>query len=352
MMAATEEPVSTEEPQARGIVDDVINAVSDAVDESKDVANDITGGAVGDIENAAHNVQNKLGAGLPSLSLPGSRKPGYWIAFMVIAAAVLIGASAQYAGENSSYGDYAVSVGAVGAGLGLLTLLVYRSRDSNLKKVQFELQGVGQVTNEMLIAFFFFVWWVVGACVLTFNFVPFAITGNGYFSLWAGAFASAGYLADASGRTLDSLASRARSKGPLFGLIVPSVVLIIATTTDNSFGQSRLDLDQCKYGLSVGIISLVGILFLLALDDRGSRLDFGRNGQRMADTLPKLVAFVLVCLWAAAAIVLTFDKPFTNTSLANGYFACWLGLILSFCFAVQEIEELRKIVDDATAASA
>ena len=86
--------------------------------------------------------------------------------------------------------------------------------------------------------------------------------------------------------------------------------------------------------------------------DRGSRLDFGRNGQRMADTLPKLVAFVLVCLWAAAAIVLTFDKPFTNTSLANGYFACWLGLILSFCFAVQEIEELRKIVDDATAASA
>lgn len=341
MMAATEEPVSTEEPQARGIVDDVINAVSDAVDESKDVANDITGGAVGDIENAV---------------LPGSRKPGYWIAFMVIAAAVLIGASAQYAGENSSYlrryGDYAVSVGAVGAGLGLLTLLVYRSRDSNLKKVQFELQGVGQVTNEMLIAFFFFVWWVVGACVLTFNFVPFAITGNGYFSLWAGAFASAGYLADASGRTLDSLASRARSKGPLFGLIVPSVVLIIATTTDNSFGQSRLDLDQCKYGLSVGIISLVGILFLLALDDRGSRLDFGRNGQRMADTLPKLVAFVLVCLWAAAAIVLTFDKPFTNTSLANGYFACWLGLILSFCFAVQEIEELRKIVDDATAASA
>jgi len=349
MMVATEEPVSTEEPQARGIVDDVINAVSDAVDESKDVANDITGGAVGDIENAAHNVQNKLGS-LTAVHC-ALRAPD-WIAFMVIAAAVLIGASAQYAGENSSYSDYAVSVGAVGAGLGLLTLLVYRSRDSNLKKVQFELQGVGQVTNEMLIAFFFFVWWVVGACVLTFNFVPFAITGNGYFSLWAGAFASAGYLADASGRTLDSLASRARSKGPLFGLIVPSVVLIIATTTDNSFGQSRLDLDQCKYGLSVGIISLVGILFLLALDDRGSRLDFGRNGQRMADTLPKLVAFVLVCLWAAAAIVLTFDKPFTNTSLANGYFACWLGLILSFCFAVQEIEELRKIVDDATAASA
>jgi len=351
-MAATEEPVATEEPQARGIVDDVINAVSDVVDESKDVANDITGGAVGDIENAAHNIQNKLGAGLPNLSGPPhvlvlARKPGYWIAFMVIAAAVLTGASAQYAGENSSYGDYAVSVGAVGAGLGLLTLLVYRSRDSNLKKVQFELQGVGQVTNEMLIAFFFFVWWVVGACVLTFNFLPFFITGNGYFSLWAGAFASAGYLADASGRTLDGLASRARSKGPLFGLIVPSVVLIIATTTDN-----MLELDQCKYGLSVGIISLVGILFLLALDDRGSRLDFGRNGQRMADTLPKLVAFVLVCLWAAAAIVLTFDKPFTNTSLANGYFACWLGLILSFCFAVQEIEELRKIVDDATAASA
>jgi len=346
-MAATEEPMATEEPQARGIVDDVINAVSDVVDESKDVANDITGGAVGDIENAAHNVQNKLGANLPSLSLPGSRKPGYWIVFMVIAAAVLIGASAQYAGENSSYGDYAVSVGAVGAGLGLLTLLVYRSRDSNLKKVQFELQGVGQVTNEMLIAFFFFVWWVVGACVLTFNFLPFFITGNGYFSLWAGAFASAGYLADASGRTLDGLASRARSKGPLFGLIVPSVVLIIATTTDN-----MLELDQCKYGLSVGIISLVGILFLLALDDRGSRLDFGRNGQRMADTLPKLVAFVLVCLWAAAAIVLTFDGPDRFKVTGNGYFACWLGLVLSFCFAVQEIEELRKIVDDATAASA
>jgi len=46
MMAATEEPVSTEEPQARGIVDDVINAVSDAVDESKDVANDITSSTV------------------------------------------------------------------------------------------------------------------------------------------------------------------------------------------------------------------------------------------------------------------------------------------------------------------
>lgn len=184
---------------------------------------------------------------------------------------------------------------------------------------------------------------------------PFPTTGNGFFASWGGAFTATGYLADASGRSMSTIgASVKRGSGALYALSVPSIVLIIALVkqycffgTCSSYLEENKYHDEAAYGVSVGAISLAGILGLVLLDGRSEQADLGHNGAKVAEWAPKLVAFALVCLWAVCCVILTFHEPFTTTSA--GYFACWLGFLFSFSFAMQQFPELERAVDKATA---
>ena len=55
--------------------------------------------------------------------------------------------------------------------------------------------------------------------------------------------------------------------------------------------------------------------------------------------LRKVVSGLLLVLWTAAAVFLTFDSPFTSTG--NGYFACWLGLACAVLWVYREFLEMQ-----------
>ncbi len=283
-------------------------------------------------------------------------KPGYWCSFMIVASAVLLGASSKYAGGGNALGDYAVSVAAVALGLGLAMMVWYKfieSDDSALRKTRFEMPLVGPVNIEMLIAAFFAVWWIVGASILTFQ-GPFEDTGNGYFASWGGAFAATGYLTDACGRSMTAIGSSIRrGSGSLYALSVPSIVIIIATTkqycifaTCSSYLEANKYHAEAAYGLSVGVISLGFILLLGLIRARADNVNLEGNGKKLIELMPKMIALVLTGLWIAACIILTFHEPFTTTR--NGYFSCWLGLLFSIGFAIEQFPELEKAVEKAT----
>jgi hypothetical protein len=285
-------------------------------------------------------------------------KPTFWCAFIVGTSAILLPASTDYAGEWKGLGDYAIVVAAVGLALGLIMMVWYKviqEDESTLCKTRMNLPMFGPVNFEMLIAAFFAAWWIVGASILTFQ-GPHLVPGNGYFSAWGGAFAGVGYLANSSGRSMRSIGSSIlHGSGALHALIVPSIVLIIAVTKKycgpagcrSYLGTDRYH-PEAALGLSVGIISLAFIL-LIALC-RGCKDSFDDNvSEGASQTMrwsQKVAALVLLGIWVAAFVVLTFHEPFETTG--NGYYSLVLGLVLSVAFALYQFPDLEWAIEKTT----
>lgn len=282
--------------------------------------------------------------------ITAGHKPAFWCAFIVVASAILMPASTGYAGDD--LGDYAIAVSAVSLGLGLLMMIWYKvisdDDDSEVCKKRLDLPLLGPLNIEMMIAAFFAVWWIVGANILTFN-GPHLVPGNGYFSAWGGAFAGIGYLANVSGRSMSAIGSSIlRGSGALYALTVPSIVLIIAVTKQFCalfWCSSYLDTDrfypEAALGLSVGIISL-GFILLVALGS-GYQSHLSDDAKQAVRWGHKLASLVLLGMWTAAFIILTFHEPFTATG--NGYHSLVLGLVFSVAFALQQFPELEKAIE-------
>ena len=83
------------------------------------------------------------------------------------------------------------------------------------------------------------------------------------------------------------------------------------------------------FGMSLGIISTVICVAATYLVE----------AKKVGAPLRKGVSAVLLVLWAAAAVLLTFDSPFTSTG--NGYFACWLGLACAALWVYREFFEMQ-----------
>ena len=108
----------------------------------------------------------------------------------------------------------------------------------------------------------------------------------------------------------------------MFGLFVSSLTLFFASIDFVGSGTGA-------YGMSLGIISAVICVLATYLVE----------AKKIGAPLRKGVSGVLLVLWAAAAVLLTFDSPFTSTG--NGYFACWLGLACASLWVYREFFEMQ-----------
>ena len=151
----------------------------------------------------------------------------------------------------------------------------------------------------------------LGACFLTFR-EPFTATGNGYFAAWTMVFGCAmslGMSADAFGSTIKGL-------GSILGLLVSSVVVLIACAT---FVDDEEKTGEVVYAFIIAAVTAVFLLCLIAMDKM--------TKMKMPGMLNYFVFGLLAGCWIIEACLVTFRGPFEITG--NGYFGSWAGAITS-----------------------
>lgn len=224
-------------------------------------------------------------------------------------------------GGTQSYG---IAVGSISMGvtLGMLGM-------AKLKPQTFSNYVIPKIPGELTIlqsfAVFLFVWWVPGAIVLTF-FAPFRGTSNAYFATWAALIASLLVLADtwmAVGDKLRALStSRIHTDGNARSLVAMTLASILVFFA--SFEYVGEGVSQGTYALIVSMISacLSALTFFLT------------EKQKIGLAVKKAIAATLVINWIIAAIILTFDQPFTFTS--NGFFGTWFAtyFAVTYCWQI------------------
>lgn len=141
-----------------------------------------------------------------------------------------------------------------------------------------------------------FIWWGVAAGILTFS-GPFTVTGNGYFAVWAGFFASALGV----GITQDQL----KDLNQTIRLATASLVIVCSVPSQ----LGGLFDPEAIFALTLACFTLVFCIITT----------------NFANLLTQQNAFYmlmgLTLLWVIEAALVTFRGPFTETG--NGYFASW-----------------------------
>ena len=248
---------------------------------------------------------------------------GLWL--VVTAAAPLGGYGApdyEYPSTHwDKYRKYAVSVGAVGLGIGLIALLMIRFTPDMSDKKMLSIKST-DVSVLGAVSIFFVLWWGVGAGVCTFK-SPFAPdgtpavpAGNGYFSVWTGFLASLLLLSETM-----SIGDAKSLKGRATGLFFAAVMLLIATIkhvdpNDDVAGPNGTATDDIAiFGMASAATTILITILIIFADMKESAIQ---------TFIP-----ILVLLWAATAGVLTFrsDSPFTGMN--NGYFSSWFGFFMA-----------------------
>ena len=250
---------------------------------------------------------------------------GLWL--LVTAAAPEGGYGAPDYEYPSTYWDkyrkYAVSVGAVGLGLGLIALLMTRFKPDMSDKKMLSIKST-DVSVLGAFSIFFVLWWGVGAGVCTFK-SPFApdgtsavSAGNGYFSVWTGFLASLLLLS----KTM-SIGDAKSLKGRAAGLFFAAVMLLIATIkhvdpNDGVAGPSTPPTatdDIAIFGMASAAATILITILIIFTD--------------MKESAIQTLIPILVLLWAATAGVLTFRSGSPFTGMNNGYFSSWFGFFMA-----------------------
>ena len=249
---------------------------------------------------------------------------GLWL--LVTAAAPQGGYGAPDYEYPSTYWDkyrkYAVSVGAVGLGLGLIALLMTRFKPDMSDKKMLSIKST-DVSVLGAFSIFFVLWWGVGAGVCTFKepFAPPAVpAGNGYFSVWTGFLASLLLLSETM-----SIGDAKSLKGRAAGLFFAAVMLLIATIkyVDPNDGvefpsagpQTQTTDDIAIFGMASAAATILITILIIFAD--------------MKESAIQTLIPILVLLWAATAGVLTFRSGSPFTGMNNGYFSSWFGFFMA-----------------------
>jgi len=193
---------------------------------------------------------------------------------------------------------YTVAVGAASAIISLIYLMMarYNRLPSNARFV---------------LAVFMFIWWTIGAGVLTFPGGMFQFTGNGYFGAW-GAWCSSAWLMKTEYVRLQTLVDRFSELGMVSWLLLASVVEVCAAIAHcNQEFSKCTELDA--FALAAGVVSVIITLALVFVPALTGQI--------------KLIAGFLVLWWVAGAGVNTFKGPFQVTG--NGFFSSWACLLAS-----------------------
>jgi len=207
---------------------------------------------------------------------------------------------------------YQLSVASVGLVLSLIgcTLIKCKPNILTAQLGRCQLPFLGPLTIDLLLSSLLFMWLTVGAMVLTtMEDGGFTTTSNGYFACWAGSFTSIGNL----GVSRDTAGAHLEKTGPAFGLMIASIVVLIAALPEF---QNRL---MILYAFIVALVSVVfSAVFLLF----GEKIDAKCSG-KLGDALK----LVVLLAWIVEAMWTTFPSgsPFYTTG--NGYFGSWLGVV-------------------------
>jgi len=161
---------------------------------------------------------------------------------------------------------------------------------------------------------FLFLWWLIGAGVITFA-GPYTIASNGYFGSWVACVGSVLYgmeVSDFVQQAVGFVSGPAQSAGPaMAGLVISSIIELIAASISCRGGC----LNDNAYAVAVGAVSLGLCIVIMA---------FPKCLPQVNQFMPYII--LLLCLWwLAAGIVLTFRWPFAWAG--NGYFATWVAVV-------------------------
>jgi len=222
--------------------------------------------------------------------------------------------------------NYGVTVAAVSFALTAVFMVLAKFRPAVLARFSLPLpKNLGLLSAQQVFYGFLLLWWGPGTGVLTFH-GPYRTTGNPYFACWAALLCSLLLCADAFTKMkvgMDQLKGASSSYlREMFGLLVSSLTLFFASI--DFVGHST-----GSYGMSLGIISAVVTVAATYLVET----------KKIGAPIRKVVSGLLLVLWTAAAVFLTFDSPFTSTG--NGYFACWLGLACAVLWVYREFLEMQ-----------
>jgi hypothetical protein len=192
------------------------------------------------------------------------------------------------------YSGYAISISFVAIALSFIGLVMTRFAEEMFSKI-------GKHMNMLC-----FVYSFVGACFLTFD-KPFDKTGNGYFAAWAIVYG----CATAMDMTSVSFASTVKGHGALGGLLISSLVVIVASITPI---RDKIDTGTAIFAMVLGCVTFASILVLMQFD---------KNERAMRGFDHTIALMILAGCWIVMACLATFRGPFEVTG--NGYFASWAG---------------------------
>jgi glucan phosphoethanolaminetransferase (alkaline phosphatase superfamily) len=208
------------------------------------------------------------------------------------------------------FSAYAITVPFVSLAASLIGLLMARFYKKPSK--------IGHYLNILC-----FLYGFIGACFLTFK-EPLTMTGNGYFAAWTVAYASALTV----GMNTDEVGSFIKNLGSVMGLLVSSVVVIIACSSpirDEDPNQS-----EAIYAMVLALITVVIILGFMMMD-------MWKNW-KMPNMMNYLVYGILAGMWIIEACLVTFRGPFVVTG--NGYFGSWAGAATASWTAYEALNKL------------
>jgi len=142
------------------------------------------------------------------------------------------------------------------------------------------------------------------------------------------------------GRTITAYKAEHVSTALVGGILIASCIELAQAAED----CDKVDMcneDEYAYAVSVGCISLFLCLLYFILYN----FCFGMIGN-----YNRYVPIFFFLWWAIGTVVMTFDKPFSDTG--NGYFACWGAAILSLIYCQITMAKFKVLGDKISGAMA
>ena len=234
-----------------------------------------------------------------------------WIGQIVAGTAIMIDVlfNNGQLGWVVNYG-YALFTSIIAICAGLVGfLLIKNQRWDNYNAKILTLPQVGDVSFGTLLAAVMLVFWSIAVGLLTF-WSPYVGLGNGFIATWLGAVSSA-YAAG----VVRQARERSVSLGPVFWLLVASVVVLLALLP-----RVYQWLPWARaLGFATSAVSTVLTLLVLLADQ-------GILNCVVSDILRSTIFLWLAILWIITSLILTYRGPFTSGLTANGFLGSWSAL--------------------------
>jgi len=131
-------------------------------------------------------------------------------------------------------------------------------------------------------------------------------------------------------------------KNGTVALIFAASLIVLISGARACIGVQNCEHDggSVNYSIAVGVVSMVltGILILSS-----------KYQPALATNYAPYVSMFLVLWWGFGASIMTFSHPFPE--VGNGYFASWLGFVMSGSFASQSVDALANRTTNLQAAA-